>query len=288
MASTPVPRVTNPTPEVFWRDYVATRTPVVLTGTAAAAAFPARWDAASVAAALGEREFHFKRSDTNAHPNFRATTLGAMFAREQMTFRAFFDRLASAPEDERSRCIFTGDEHYVARQRDGAWIVNPDLEPLWGSVVIPPFVPEQRLSSAWAWFSGSGVRTWLHYDNNGCHNLNVQLHGQKRCSLFAPESLAELACFEPGDAVPAYNCSKLDVDAPDVRARLRAIPQFEATLETGDLLFIPAHWLHTFWHSGTYNANVNFWWKPETHEYPMVDDNAVARRERQLNSKKTY
>lgn len=288
MAATPVARVNNPTPEAFWSDYVAKRTPVVLTGTAVATAFPSRWDALSVAAALGEREFHFKRSDTNAHPNFRASTLGDMFAREKMTFRAFFEHLASPPEAERSRYIFTGDEHYVARRRDDAWLVNPDLAPLWESVVVPAFVPAQQLSSVWSWFSGLGVRTWLHYDNNGCHNLNVQLHGEKRCTLFPPDSLTELPCFEPGDSVPAYNCSKLDVDAPDVRLRLETVPCFEATLETGDLLFIPAHWLHTFWHSGAYNANVNFWWRPEAHEYPMVDDNAVARRERQLPSKKAY
>lgn len=283
-----VARVQNLTPELFQREFVDTQTPVVLCGTSVAEQFPPRWDAGTVAAALGERQFQFKKSANNAHPNFRAATISEMFAREALTFRDFFDRISSGPETERCRYIFTGDEHFVARLREGKFLVNPTLEPLWTATIVPAFVPRQQLYSVWSWFSGPGVRTWLHYDNNGCHNLNVQLHGQKRCTLYPPGIVGALEFFAPGDAVPAYNCSKLDVDDPSNQRLLESVPHFEATLRRGDLLFIPAHWLHTFWHEGDYNANVNFWWKPLAHEYPAVDNNDVARRENQTNSHKRY
>lgn len=296
----PIARLSNPTPETFFREYVATATPVVLTdthlgGTIASkrnaddsAAWTARWTAESVAKALGERTFHFKRSANNAHPNFRAANLGEMFAREAMTFETFFSRISSGTASERAHYIFTGDEHYVARQRDGVWSVNPELQPLWEATQVPPFVPEDLIYSVWAWFSGQGVFTWLHYDNNGCHNLNVQLHGQKRCVLLHPDSLAELELYEPGGAVPAFNCSRLDLESTEGARKLASVPHVEATLHAGDLLYIPPHWLHAFWHQGTYNANVNFWWKPSPSEYPGVDDNAVARREARLQTHQAH
>lgn len=288
MSAVSVLRVENLTPESFWREFVQARTPVVLCGTGTAEQFPSVWDAPSIAHALGEQKYNFKRSTTNAHPNFSASTLGEMFGRESLTFHEFFDRILAGPEEQRSRYIFTGDEHFVGRMRDGNWSVNPALERLWDATIVPPFVPREQLYSVWSWFSGRGVRTWLHYDNNGCHNLNVQLYGQKRCTLFPPGTVDALDFFLPGDSVPASNCSRVDVDDPANTHLLDSVPSFEATLHQGDLLYIPAHWLHTFWHEGEYNANVNFWWKPFAQEQPEVDNNDVARRESRFNSHKPY
>lgn len=283
-----VQRVKAPTPEVFLREFVNTRTPVVLSETATVASFAQIWDLPSVVALLGDREFAFKSSSSNAHPNFRAASLGEMFARKQMSFRQFSDFLEHAPPDQRSKYIFSGDEHFVARQREGEWIVNPQLAALWDGIVVPPYVPRARVYSVWSWFSSAGVRTWLHYDNNGCHNLNVQLHGEKTCTLLPPETLDQLDFFEPGQPVPAYNCSRIDAESTSAQSRLADLPRFEATIQAGDLLFIPAHWIHTFAHRGVYNANVNFWWKPDPNEYPFVDDNPVARREAHLQTHRDY
>lgn len=288
----PITRLSNPTPETFLREYAATATPVVLTDTSVSSRFGADWNAVwtaeSVAKALGERTFHFKRSATNAHPNFRAATLSEMFAREAMTFETFFSRSLNGAVSERAQYIFTGDEHYVARMRDGVWSVNPELQPLWEATHIPPFVPKDRIYSVWSWFSGQGVFTWLHYDNNGCHNLNLQLHGEKRCVLFHPNCLPELDMYEAGGAVPAFNCSRLDLESAESARKLAVVPHLEATLRAGDLLYIPPHWLHAFWHQGSYNVNVNFWWKPSPSEYPGVEDNDVARREARLQTHQAH
>ena len=50
-----------------------------------------------------------------------------------------------------------------------------------------------------------GVRTWLHYDNNGCHNLNAQICGHKRCWLYAPDQLQRMHPFLLGSGNPAHN-----------------------------------------------------------------------------------
>ncbi|HVR18103.1 MAG TPA: cupin-like domain-containing protein, partial [Polyangiaceae bacterium] len=56
--------------------------------------------------------------------------------------------------------------------------------------------------------------------------------------------------------------------------RVFAAAALRATLEAGDLLFIPAWWPHAFFHHGEFNANVNFWWTPDSPR-----DNAVSRRQ---------
>jgi oxalate decarboxylase/phosphoglucose isomerase-like protein (cupin superfamily) len=151
----------------------------------------------------------------------------------------------------------------LLQRRAGHTRIDPDLAPLLDDVEIPAFVAAERLYTIWAWFSGKGARTWLHYDNNACHNLNAQLTGAKSCTLYAPESLPQLAPFTLGGSNPAYNCSEIDVEAPELPAAFTQVEAHEARLEQGDMLFIPAYWFHTFRHEGDFNCNVNFWWKPE-------------------------
>jgi hypothetical protein len=181
-----------------------------------------------------------------------------MFATQTARFADFIAAITTGPVDERRQRLFTGDERFVLRRRDGETTIDDALAPLLDDVVIPE-PARDRLYTVWAWFSGAGVRTWLHYDNNGCHNLNAQLTGSKHCVLFPPHELAKLAPFPLGGGNPAYNCSRLDFEQPDALANAE---RWSGRLEAGDLLFIPAWWFHAFVHTGDFNSNVNFWWKP--------------------------
>lgn len=227
------------------------------------------WSSASLTEKLGDLVIRCKRSASHVHPNFRAATIPEMFAVEATTFRALFAAIAAGDATR----LFTGDEQFVLRVRDGETTVYEPFRALLEDVVIPE-VARPSLYTIWAWFSGKGVHTWLHYDNNGCHNLNAQLAGEKTCVLYPPSELDRMALFPPGGANPAVNCSSLDLDADG------APPGgLTGRLEAGDLLFIPAWWFHAFDHHGAFNANVNFWWKPAR---PM--ENPVSRRQEAIDA----
>jgi lysine-specific demethylase 8 len=181
-------------------------------------------------------------------------------------------RINHGPDDERCRYLFTGDERFLLRRRKGQTSIDAELGPLLDEVEVPPWIPSERLHTVWAWFSGPGVRTWLHYDNNGCHNLNAQITGRKRCVLYPPDELRRMHLFSLGGDNPAHNCSAIDVEnpAPAHAADLDGASAWCAELEAGDLLYIPAWWFHTFLHLGPFNSNVNFWWKPERPRWNVV------------------
>ncbi|HTQ03117.1 MAG TPA: cupin-like domain-containing protein [Polyangiaceae bacterium] len=253
--------------------------PVVIAGGAAAWRATATWSGALLRERLGATTIHYKQSSTHQHPDFHQATLGAMFARGSSSFTEFLDAIEHGPADARARRVFTGDEQFVLQRRDGVTRDNPALSPLYRDVEIPPFFAPERLYTVWAWFSGAGPRTWLHYDNNGCHNLNGQVLGRKECWLFEPDELERLYPFPLGEKNPAHNCCAVDVEAPDLarHPRFADARAEHAVLERGDLLFIPAWWIHTFSHLGELNANVNFWWKPATER-----DNAVTRWQHEI------
>lgn len=249
--------------------------PVILAG--AAEDWPAlqRWRPSYLRELLSEVPIRCKVSSSNAHPDFRCGDWRRAFATEGMTFGRFMERISAGPASERVRWLFTGDEQYVWRVREGQARYNEALRPLTGDFNVPALIPDERLYSVWAWFSAAGVRTWLHYDNNGCHNLNVQVCGSKRAWLIAPGEHEGCDLFPLGGENPAVNCSRIDVDAPpSAPSAWASVPAWEAEVRAGEALFIPVNWLHTFEHVGEFNANVNFWWKPET-----TPDDPIARRE---------
>jgi hypothetical protein len=232
-----------------------------------------RWTPAYLSELIGGAPIRWKLSASNVHPDFRAATLAEMFATAGGTFAEFLAAITTGDRAERARRLFTGDEKFLLRRREGVTTIDEDLRPLLGDVPIPEEIPADRLYTVWAWFSGPGVRTWLHYDNNGCHNLNAQLAGTKDCVVYAPSELARMAPYRLGGGNPAHNCSSLDLEREPLAGG------FTGRLEPGDLLFIPAWWFHAFTHTGEFNANVNFWWKPSAPAW-----NVVAARQALLDS----
>jgi hypothetical protein len=252
--------------------------PVVVEGGARDWPAYRRWSPDYLTRLIGGLEIDFKLSATGDHPNFHETAMAAMFARGKSTFADFVAAITTGPDAERARRLFTGDEQFVLRRRDGVTTIHPPFAPLYADVVLPAAISADQLYTVWAWFSGKGARTWLHYDNNGCHNLNAQITGAKACTLIAPDQIERLAMFPPEGKNPATNCSALDANAPGA---LDDVDALTAELVAGDLLFIPAWWSHAFVHRGDFNSNMNFWWKPDR---PIA--NATAARQADLEQRR--
>jgi len=260
-----IERISDLTVGEFTARFADRDVPVVIAGGVRGWPALERWNAAYLTEILGDTVVRHKQSSTHQHPDFHQPTLGAMFARGESRFADLLTAMTTGPRAERSRRIFTGDEQFVLQRRNGVTTLSPELGPLYADVAPPPLFDPERLYSVWAWFSGPGVRTWLHYDNNACHNLNGQILGKKSCFLFAPSELERLYPFPLDGKNPAHNCCEVDVDAPDLARHpdFADAEAWHAELTAGDLLFIPVWWLHTFSHTGDLNANVNFWWRPE-------------------------
>ncbi|KAG9496976.1 tRNA methyltransferase ppm2 [Fusarium musae] len=82
------------------------------------------------------------------------------------------------------------------------------------------------------------AKMWLHYDVMA--NVYTQIQGSKRMVLLPPTDVNNLA-FAPG-----ASSSSLDVlEALDKQELVSTTNPYEAILNPGDLLYIPAMWLHT-------------------------------------------
>jgi len=80
---------------------------------------------------------------------------------------------------------------------------------------------------------------WLHYDVMA--NVLCQIGGSKRLLLYPPSDIS-LFSILPGSSSSSINC--FDPDPLDIPSLALGHPQ-EALLNPGDVLFIPAFWLHT-------------------------------------------
>jgi hypothetical protein len=109
------------------------------------------------------------------------------------------------------------------------------------------------------WFGPAGTISPLHFDRS--HNLLVQHYGRKHVVMVAPQHSAQLM---PGAKnSPSPHVSSLDLVVPGSEidlSRLNA-PHFQAVIEPGDILFIPAFWWHNVT-SLTTAISTNYWWRP--------------------------
>jgi lysine-specific demethylase 8 len=260
-----VARVPAPTREQFEERFVLRERPVILTGGLERWPALQRWSPEALRARLGAVRVRYKHSRGRFHPDFDALDPAVAFATREASFAEFLDALAAPGA---ASCFLTGDEEPLLRVRSGprGRQVSSTLATLLEDFELPPYFDPERIYTVWTWFSAAGVRTWLHYDNNGCHNLNAQVRGEKQFWLFPPTALDCFYPFELGAVIPAHNCSRVNVEQPDYARfpRFREATCLEGELREGDLLFLPAFWLHSFLHVGRFNANVNFWWRPES------------------------
>ncbi|KAM0420699.1 hypothetical protein ACHAPT_011481 [Fusarium lateritium] len=110
----------------------------------------------------------------------------------------------------------------------------------------------ERLFSSVLRISGR-ANMWLHYDVMA--NIYTQIRGSKRMILFPPTDVRHLA-FAPG-----ASSSSLDVFSALEQHQLALTHPYEAMLNPGDALFLPAMWFHTATPTADLSVAVNVFFR---------------------------
>lgn len=230
------------TREAFDARYVVADRPVVIRGGIVDAPAWRAWTDAYLINRVGHRRIRLSASDTSIFNPNADSGMGAVVERDETFTDALRLLTAAAP----------GTCFYIMQQS-----IPDTLPELLGDVPAPRWLPERgELARLNLWFGAAGSASPLHFDSR--HNFLAMLRGRKQVDLLPPSETPKLY---PAEQSRLRHISQVDVLAPD----LHRFPLFAdaesraATLEPGDLLFIPSRWWH-FVRSPEMSLSVNFWW----------------------------
>jgi lysine-specific demethylase 8 len=137
------------------------------------------------------------------------------------------------------------------------------LEPLRSDMRLPPEATPELLIKSALWVGAGGSVSRLHFDGNGCHNLNVQVSGSKEFLIVPPKHANQLDLVDAHGEKWLSHFSRIDPeDLFDDWAQRHGIEHWRFDLAPGDALVIPAFWFHAVRSTGDFNVNVNFWSMP--------------------------
>jgi len=145
-----------------------------------------------------------------------------------------------------------GNEHLYVMQRS-----IPDQFPeLLPDIKTPSWIRNQKLTIN-LWCGGANNVTPLHHDQP--NNFYAQLYGRKRFTIFDPMETDFLYPYPVETEVG--HISYVDVEKPDLikYPKFRRARSYEFTIETGELLYLPAFWWHHVRSLET-AISVSFWW----------------------------
>jgi len=169
------------------------------------------------------------------------------FQRTQVTFSIGIERLLAIKE--------TKNPHAIALQAIQLNQVLPDYkashhQPLLDKAIEPTM-----------WL-GNRAMVAPHYDIHD--NLACVVAGRRQFTLFPPEQINNLYPGPTLNAPAGVPVSMVDIRDPDLKRypkyKAALTAGFEATLEPGDAVFIPALWWHGVESLEPFNILVNYWW----------------------------
>jgi hypothetical protein len=170
-------------------------------------------------------------------------------------------RFKDIPGADLAREFRSGDSRLCLQQAP----IEVQVPELLDELTVPPYVPAGKINEINLWMASGASRTPLHYDD--LHNAFAQVEGRKRFLLFNP---AQFDVLYPGPInTRIEGQSRVDLSRPDFRRfpKLAEVEYWEAVVEPGDLLFMPAYW----WHQVTaleMSVSVNYWWRPDVRDVP--------------------
>ncbi|MFI9365444.1 cupin-like domain-containing protein [Kitasatospora sp. NPDC053057] len=233
--------------EPILRAPVLTTTPLIIRNTPALGPMH-QWTPEYLSERLGDREVPVSIADADGGFRYKPE------ARQGLHFEPMRgSRLATEFRD-------TASGRRLSMQQMSIPGALPELR---DDLVIPPYIPTDVISDINLWMASESSNTPLHYDN--MNNLFAQLDGKKRFMLFNP-SQSEL--LYPGALdIRTRHLSSVDVNTPDLEKypRFAQAEYWEAVVEPGDLLFIPAFWWHQV-SAPDISVSVNYWWRADVRD----------------------
>lgn len=171
-----------------------------------------------------------------------------------LPFNEFINR---ASKQSNTEFFIAEDEKYYLRslgndERKDVSDIKKQYPEISDDIRFPPLFAEDKFFSSVFRISSANMRLWTHYDV--MDNMLIQVVGVKKVVLFPPSDFDYM--YMNGD-----KSEVVDVDSPDLeRYPLFAnATKFECQLLPGDILFIPALWLHNV-ATETYSISVNVFW----------------------------
>lgn len=230
-----IPRIPPPSVEVFERQHVAPRRPVVLRGLASDWPASRRWSIDYL-----RRTFPAAVVTTIRAERGRVIMHGEKGSiDEPMRLDAYLDTLH---EDH--------DRYLTSPLRNLPETLRDDLP-------LPGYCAAAGWRNGNLWIGAPGTVARLHRDL--ADNLHTLVFGRKRVTLVAPRQSKLIYPHGVFDSFP--NGCRVDIERPDFARfpKLRGVETLVTELEPGDAIYIPRRWWH---HVRTLevSVSVNYWW----------------------------
>lgn len=143
---------------------------------------------------------------------------------------------------------------------------DPNLGVLLEDMIFPPLVDQARLFGITLFPGTGGFDAGMHYDGNGMVNLNVQVFGRKHWHLFAPRFAGffeAVTVLEPTMTPPfIQGTTRHPLECASTPGYDEVVCH-EAELGPGDVIFVPAFWMHWVVYGPEATLGCNFWWHRE-------------------------
>src|SRR5206468_5470683 len=176
--------------------------------------------------------------------------------RRPMRFSDFLELIGTAGGESRSYYLAQYPILKAAPQL--AADVRPPEQYMRVPALLPPALARRMRLDPALWLGPAGAVTTLHFDST--HNLFVQIAGRKKVILIPPaqSDFVYYPCREFGRNL---HFSPVEAERPDLdrHPRFARATPFEVTVQSGDMLFIPAAWWH-YLRALEPSISLNFWW----------------------------
>lgn len=250
-----VPRIDRPDPRAFFHEFVSRRRPVVLTGVADRWPAISRWDFGYFRRMLPDVSVGVEVWERQLSGNDPAEYLQRV-RRQSMHFGEFLDRIGTAGAEARSYYL----AQYPLLQAFPALLddVRPPDEYMQTPSYVPRFIARRMRLAPSLWIGPAEAVTTLHFDSS--HNLFAQISGSKKVILIPPEQ-SDQVYYPCRDFGLNLHFSPVDVERPDLmrHPRFARVTAWEAVVQPGEMLFIPATWWH-YLRALEPSISLNYWW----------------------------